>query len=60
MGAQVSHALSRAGIGHHMRSLGIDGEFGQSAWVAEQLYEKHGLTAAGIVQAAQGLLKENA
>jgi transketolase len=60
MGAQVSHALSRAGIGHHMRSLGIDGEFGQSAWVAEQLYEKHGLTAAGIVQAAQGLLKETA
>jgi transketolase len=59
MGAQVSHALSRAGIAHRMRSLGIDGEFGQSAWVAEQLYEKHGLTAAGIIQAAQALLKEN-
>jgi transketolase C-terminal domain/subunit len=40
-----------------MNSLGIRGEFGQSAWVAEQLYEKHGLTAAGIVEAAQGLLK---
>ncbi|HEV7927260.1 MAG TPA: transketolase C-terminal domain-containing protein [Verrucomicrobiae bacterium] len=58
MGAQISHALARAGINHHMRSLGINGEFGQSAWVAEQLYEKHGLTAAGIVAAAQGLIKE--
>src|SRR3984957_7629027 len=58
MGAQISHALARAGINHHMRSLGINGEFGQSAWVAEELYQKHGLTAAGIVAAAQGLLKE--
>jgi transketolase len=57
MGAQLSHALARAGIAHRMNSLGIRGEFGQSAWVAEQLYEKHGLTAAGIVEAAQGLLK---
>jgi transketolase len=58
MGAQLAHALAQAGVVHRMRSLGITGEFGQSAWVAEQLYEKHGLTAAGIVEAAQGLLKE--
>jgi transketolase len=58
MGAQLSHALARAGILHRMRSLGIRGEFGQSAWVAEQLYEKHGLTAAALVEAAQGLIKE--
>jgi transketolase len=57
MGAQISHALARAGISHRMRSLGMTGEFGQSAWVAEHLYEKHGLTAAGIVAAAHGLLK---
>jgi len=54
----LSHALARAGILHRMRSLGIRGEFGQSAWVAEHLYEKHGLTAAALVEAAQGLLKE--
>ena len=30
MGAQVSHALSNAGISHRIRSLGIEGEFGQS------------------------------
>jgi transketolase len=58
MGAQISHALAQAGIAHHMRSLGMSGEFGQSAWVAEQLYEKHGLTAAGLVAAARQLLKE--
>jgi len=60
MGAQLSHALARAGIAHRMSSLGIKGEFGQSSWVAEDLYEKHGLTAAGIVKAAQGLLKATA
>jgi transketolase len=57
MGAQVSHALAQAGIPHRMKSLGMHGEFGRSAWVAEQLYESQGLTAAGIVAAAQDLLK---
>lgn len=57
MGAQISHALAQAGINHHIRSLGMAGEFGQSAWVAEELYEKHGLTAAGIIAAARALLK---
>jgi transketolase len=57
MGAQVSHALSRAGITHRMTSLGIHGEFGQSAYVAEELYVKHGLTAPKMVEAALGLIK---
>ncbi|MCI0534413.1 MAG: thiamine pyrophosphate-dependent enzyme, partial [Verrucomicrobiales bacterium] len=39
MGGQISHALSRAGIAHRMKSLGIQGEFGQSAYVAEDLYQ---------------------
>jgi len=55
MGAQISHALSMAGIAHRMKSLGIQGEFGQSAYVAEHLYEKHGLTAAKMVEAAEQL-----
>jgi transketolase len=59
MGAQISHALARAGILHRMSSLGMTGDFGQSAWVAEDLYQKHGLTAAGIVEAARRLLKES-
>jgi len=56
MGAQVSHALSAAGIAHTLKSLGISNEFGQSAYLAEQLYEKHGLTAAKMVEAALSLL----
>jgi transketolase len=56
MGAQISHALSRAGIAHRMKSLGIDGEFGQSAYVAEDLYKKHGLTAEKMAEAALGLI----
>jgi transketolase len=56
MGAQVSHALSAAGIRHQVKSLGIRGQFGQSAYLAEHLYEHHGLTAGKMVEAAQQLL----
>jgi transketolase len=56
MGAMVSHALSRAGIAHQVRSLGIAGEFGRSAYVAEDLYALHGLTAEGMGRAALELL----
>ena len=57
MGAQVSHALATAGIAHRMVSLGIDGEFGQSAYLAEELYVQHGLTAAKMIEAAEKLMK---
>jgi transketolase len=57
MGAQVAHALAQAGLLHRMKSLGIKGEFGQSAYVAEDLYQKHGLTAAKIIEAAKDLMK---
>ncbi|HRZ16340.1 MAG TPA: transketolase C-terminal domain-containing protein, partial [Candidatus Hydrogenedentes bacterium] len=56
MGSMVSHALSRAGIAHRMKSLGIPGEFGQSAYVAEHLYQRHGLTADKVAEAAQALM----
>ncbi len=56
MGAQVSHALSRDGIAHQIDSLGINGEFGQSAYLAEDLYEKHGLTAAKMAEAAEKMI----
>ncbi len=57
MGAQVSHALSQAGIAHRIKSLGVHGEFGQSAYVAEDLYKHHGLTAEKMCEAAEQLLK---
>lgn len=56
MGAQLSHALSRAGIAHSVRSLGIQGEFGQSAYLAEELYAKHGLTGPRMAAAALELI----
>ncbi len=57
MGAQLSHALSRAGIAHRVKSIGIPGEFGQSAYMAEELYEKYGMTADGLIAAAEELMK---
>ena len=44
MGAQVS-TLSNAGIAHRIKTLGIAGEFGQSAYKADELYDKFGLTS---------------
>ena len=56
MGAQVSHALSNAGIAHRVKSLGIPGEFGQSAYLAEELYVKYGLTGPKMAEAALALI----
>ena len=44
-------------IANGMKSLGIAGEFGQSAYVAEELYQHHGLTSAKMIEAAQALMK---
>jgi transketolase len=56
MGAQVSHALSNAGIAHRITTFGIPGEFGQSAYLAEHLYQHHGLTAEKMADAALALV----
>lgn len=51
MGALVTHALAQSQLPRlNVKSLGVKGEFGQSAYKASQLYEKHGLTAKDIVQ----------
>ncbi|MBG89006.1 MAG: transketolase [Verrucomicrobiales bacterium] len=57
MGAQISHALSQAGIAHRVKSLGIPGEFGQSAYKAAQLYDQYGLNAEKLVEASEELMK---
>jgi transketolase len=56
MGAQVSHALAEAGIQHVIKTLAVHGEFGQSSYLAQELYQKHGLTAEGMVAAAKKLM----
>lgn len=57
MGAQISHALSQAGIAHRVKSLGIPGEFGQSAYMAAELYDRYGLNAEKLVESAEELMK---
>ena len=56
MGAQLSHALSQAGEPHRIVTLGIPGEFGQSAYLAEELYQKYGLTGPKMAEAALRLI----
>lgn len=43
MGAQLVHALKDAGLEFSVTSFGIDGKFGQSAYLADQLYAQHNI-----------------
>jgi transketolase len=56
MGALVTHALLQKGVElRKVRSLGVHGEFGQSAYNAIDLYRKHGMDADAIAAAARSL-----
>ncbi len=53
MGAQLIHALNLAGYSDlKVKSLGIDGIFGQSAYIADILYERYGLDEKGIAKSS--------
>ena len=54
-GAFVTHQLAQAGVVLKVKSLGVKGEFGQSAYNAIELYRKHGIDSDSIVTAAEGL-----
>lgn len=58
MGALLSHALLQSGLTLKVHSLGVRGEFGQSAYKALDLYKKHGLDAAQIVKEAKALIEK--
>lgn len=55
MGSMIVHALHNHGVSFQSKSLGIQGEFGQSAYKADQLYARFDLSAEGIVKAYQTL-----
>ena len=55
IGQMVIHALAEAGVSLKAKSLGVRGEFGQSAYTALDLYSKHGLDAKSIAHAAMNL-----
>ncbi|MEO0453898.1 MAG: transketolase C-terminal domain-containing protein [Verrucomicrobiota bacterium] len=56
MGSQVVAALTDAGADFKAKIIGVQGEFGQSAYTADELYDQHGLNAAGLVAAYKSLL----
>jgi transketolase len=56
MGAMLTHALTLEGVALQVRSLGVKGEFGQSAYNAIDLYKKHGMDSSAIVSAVRSLL----
>lgn len=57
MGSMLTHALLQEGVQLKSKSLGVQGEFGQSAYEALELYQKHGLDAAAIAKAASQLVR---
>lgn len=53
LGAFVTHQLVQNGIHVKVKSLGVHGEFGQSAYNAIELYRKHGIDSDAVVRAAE-------
>jgi len=52
-GSTLVTALVTSGTVPSVRLLGVHGEFGQSAYLADQLYAKQGIDVAGIVAAVK-------
>lgn len=55
-GAMLVHSLVQNHIPVKVRSLGVHGEFGQSAYSAIELYRKHHMDAKAIASAARELI----
>ena len=53
MGAQLVHELKLLGLEFDVVSLAVRGEFGQSAYSADELYAKHHLDSDAIIDAAK-------
>ena len=52
-GSFVTHQLAQSNINLKIKSLGVHGEFGQSAYNAIELYQKHGIDSEAMVRAAE-------
>jgi transketolase len=52
MGSQLTHQLKILGLEFDVFSLAVRGEFGQSAYSADELYAKHHLDTDAIIDAA--------
>ncbi len=58
IGSLLSHELAMAGIPFSLKSLAVNGVFGQSAYEALELYKMHGLDSSSIISAAEELAKK--
>lgn len=56
LGALITHDLVQNGVSVTLKSLGIQGEFGQSAYKADELYARHQLDYKGIVEAVKSFI----
>ena len=56
LGSLLVHGLVQKGVAMKLKSLGVDGKFGQSAYTANELYQKHGMDQSAILKAAECLL----
>ncbi|HEY8272839.1 MAG TPA: transketolase C-terminal domain-containing protein, partial [Pseudobdellovibrionaceae bacterium] len=56
LGQMVCHALAEEGMHFKCHTLGVRGEFGQSAYTALDLYKKHGIDSEAIVDNAIELI----
>lgn len=54
-GQMLTHALAQAQVPFKLKSLGVHGEFGQSAYTALDLYRKHQIDSVAFVKAALSL-----
>ncbi|MDH5580551.1 MAG: thiamine pyrophosphate-dependent enzyme, partial [Bdellovibrionales bacterium] len=55
MGSMIVHQLKIEGKDFKVKTLANPGEFGQSAYAADQLYNKYGLSVSGILKALEDL-----
>lgn len=55
LGSFLTHQFVQAGLKVHVTSLGVHGEFGQSAYNAIDLYRKHKMDSESIAKAAMQL-----
>lgn len=56
MGSQLVHQLKLLGLEFDVESLAIKGEFGQSAYSADELYTKHHVDSDAIIEAVERLV----
>lgn len=57
MGSMLVHQLKQLGAEFDVVSLGVHGEFGQSAYSADELYTKHHVDSGAIMEAAVRLVQ---